>query len=154
MGLRTKGSRWTGAGVGGEPYFDHPVAVAFILADMNLDPNTIAAGLLHDVIEDTGKSYGGEISEAFGPEIAALVDGGVTKLSRMDFKSREEQQAESLRKMFVAMAKDIRVILIKLADRLHNMRTLDYSPPENRNAWPERHWRYMRPLHTGLACGE
>jgi guanosine-3',5'-bis(diphosphate) 3'-pyrophosphohydrolase len=112
----------------GEPYFDHPVAVAFILADMNLDPNTIAAGLLHDVIEDTGKSYG-EISEAFGPEIAALVDG-VTKLSRMDFKSREEQQAESLRKMFVAMAKDIRVILIKLADRLHNMRTLDYSPPE------------------------
>jgi guanosine-3',5'-bis(diphosphate) 3'-pyrophosphohydrolase len=98
----------------GEPYFDHPVAVAFILADMNLDPNTIAAGLLHDVIEDTGKSYG-EISEAFGPEIAALVDG-VTKLSRMDFKSREEQQAESLRKMFVAMAKDIRVILIKLAE--------------------------------------
>lgn len=112
----------------GEPYFDHPVAVAFILADMNLDANTMAAGLLHDVIEDTGKSYE-EISGAFGHEIATLVDG-VTKLSRMDFKSREEQQAESLRKMFVAMAKDIRVILIKLADRLHNMRTLDYSPPE------------------------
>jgi guanosine-3',5'-bis(diphosphate) 3'-pyrophosphohydrolase len=112
----------------GEPYFDHPVSVAFILADMNLDANTMAAGLLHDVIEDTGKSYE-EISEAFGSEIATLVDG-VTKLSRMDFKSREEQQAESLRKMFVAMAKDIRVILIKLADRLHNMRTLDYSPPE------------------------
>lgn len=111
----------------GEPYFDHPVAVAFILADMNLDPNTIAAGLLHDVIEDTGGSYE-EISQVFGSEIATLVDG-VTKLSRMDFKSREEQQAESLRKMFVAMAKDIRVILIKLADRLHNMQTLDFSPP-------------------------
>ena len=112
----------------GEPYFDHPVAVAFILADMNLDPNTIAAGLLHDVIEDTGGSYE-EISQVFGSEIATLVDG-VTKLSRMDFKSREEQQAESLRKMFVAMAKDIRVILIKLADRLHNMQTLDFSPPD------------------------
>ncbi len=112
----------------GEPYFDHPVAVAFILADMNLDPNTIVAGLFHDVIEDTGRSYE-EISQVFGSEIATLVDG-VTKLSRMDFKSREEQQAESLRKMFVAMAKDIRVILIKLADRLHNMQTLDFSPPD------------------------
>ena len=106
----------------GEPYFDHPAAVAFILADMDLDPNTIASGLLHDVVEDTGKHYE-ELASAFGTEVAGLVDG-VTKLSRMDFKTREEQQAESLRKMFVAMAKDIRVILIKLADRLHNMRTL------------------------------
>jgi GTP pyrophosphokinase len=112
----------------GEPYFDHPAAVAFILADMDLDANTIAAGLLHDVVEDTGKLYE-ELASVFGPEVAGLVDG-VTKLSRMDFKTREEQQAESLRKMFVAMAKDIRVILIKLADRLHNMRTLRECQPD------------------------
>ncbi len=112
----------------GEPYFDHPAAVAFILADMDLDPNTVAAGLLHDVVEDTGKHYE-ELASVFGTEVAGLVDG-VTKLSRMDFKTREEQQAESLRKMFVAMAKDIRVILIKLADRLHNMRTLRECQPD------------------------
>ncbi|MEA4883465.1 MAG: bifunctional (p)ppGpp synthetase/guanosine-3',5'-bis(diphosphate) 3'-pyrophosphohydrolase [Clostridia bacterium] len=112
----------------GEAYFEHPAAVAFILAGMDLDPNTITAGLLHDVVEDTSKSID-EIRTTFGPEIAMLVDG-VTKLSRLDFKNREEQQAESLRKMFVSMAKDIRVVLIKLADRLHNMRTLRHSPPE------------------------
>lgn len=112
----------------GEPYFDHPAAVAFILAEMDLDANTVAAGLLHDVVEDTGKTYD-ELASVFGDEIATLVDG-VTKLSRMDFKTREEQQAESLRKMFVAMARDIRVILIKLADRLHNMRTLRSCAPD------------------------
>jgi GTP pyrophosphokinase len=112
----------------GEPYFEHPLAVAVILSEMQLDPVTVAAGLLHDVIEDTGKTVD-DLREAFGPEIALLVDG-VTKLSRMDFKTREDQQAESLRKMFVAMARDIRVILIKLADRLHNMRTLRHSPAE------------------------
>ncbi len=112
----------------GEPYFDHPAAVAFILAEMDLDADTVAAGLLHDVVEDTGKTYD-EMAALFGTEVAALVDG-VTKLSRMDFATREEQQAESLRKMFVAMARDIRVILIKLADRLHNMRTLRQCSPD------------------------
>ncbi|CAH2212629.1 RelA/SpoT family protein [Tepidibacter aestuarii] len=112
----------------GEKYFIHPVEVAYILADLEMDIYTIAAGLMHDVVEDTHYTYD-DIAKRFGREIADLVEG-VTKLGQIEYKSKEETQAENLRKMFMAMAKDIRVILIKLADRLHNMRTLKFMTPE------------------------
>jgi len=112
----------------GEPYLVHPVAVARILASMKLDEASVATGLLHDTVEDTLATIE-EIEEFFGEEIAALVDG-VTKISKIEFQSREERQAESFRKMILAMSRDIRVLLVKLADRLHNMRTLGSMPPE------------------------
>lgn len=112
----------------GDVFFKHPYEVAKILADLELDVVTIAAGLLHDVLEDTEVTHE-ELEAEFGQEIVQLVDG-VTKLSKIPFQSSEEHQARSLRKMFLAMAEDLRVVLIKLADRLHNMRTLRHLPPD------------------------
>ncbi|NLW41233.1 MAG: bifunctional (p)ppGpp synthetase/guanosine-3',5'-bis(diphosphate) 3'-pyrophosphohydrolase [Tissierellia bacterium] len=114
----------------GEAYFVHPFNVAMILADLNMDEATIAAGLLHDVLEDTNVTYETLVGK-FGEEIANLVDG-VTKLKKLKYKTKQENQAENLRKMVLAMAKDIRVIIIKLADRLHNMRTLEYMSEEKK----------------------
>lgn len=113
----------------GEPYFSHPCSVAEILCTLKLDPTTIAAGLLHDCVEDNEAITKETIIEEFNADVALLVDG-VTKLKKMDFSTREAMQAESLRKMVLAMAKDIRVVMIKLADRLHNMRTLKYQRKE------------------------
>ncbi len=113
----------------GEPYIVHPVVVASILTELMIDPPTIAAGLLHDTVEDVPTVSLELIREQFGDEVAELVDG-VTKLNKLNFANREEAQAESLRKMILAMSKDIRVVLIKLADRLHNMRTLKSQKPE------------------------
>ena len=112
----------------GEPYIIHPLAVAEILTELEVDQDTLIAALLHDTVEDTGKTTA-EIAAEFGEEVASLVDG-VTKLSRIPYSSKEEIQAENFRKMFLAMAKDIRVVLIKLADRLHNMRTMRHMSPE------------------------
>ena len=117
----------------GEPYFTHPCFVASILTDLMIDPPTIAAGLLHDTVEDCEGITLDTIRSEFGEEVADLVDG-VTKLNKLDFANREEAQAESLRKMILAMSKDIRVVLIKLADRLHNMRTLRHQPADRQVA--------------------
>jgi len=112
----------------GEPYLSHPLEVARLLVDFKMDVTTVTAGLLHDVLEDT-KATKEDLEREFGGEIAELVDG-VTKIGKLAFSSREERQAENFRKMLVAMARDLRVLMIKLADRLHNMRTLHYLPPE------------------------
>jgi GTP diphosphokinase / guanosine-3',5'-bis(diphosphate) 3'-diphosphatase len=112
----------------GEPYLSHPLEVAGLLVDFKMDVTTVTAGLLHDVLEDTSTTKADLVRE-FGADIAELVDG-VTKIGKLAFSSREERQAENFRKMVIAMARDIRVLMIKLADRLHNMRTLAYLPPE------------------------
>src|ERR1700710_2626468 len=114
----------------GDPYFSHPLEVAAILTDLKLDDATIVAALLHDTIEDT-EATRAEIDQIFGHEIGALVEG-LTKLKRLELVSREAKQAENLPKLFLAIADDFRVLLIKLADRLHNMRTLEFVPPAAR----------------------
>ena len=118
----------------GDPYFSHPLEVAAILTDLKLDDATIAAALLHDTIEDTAATRG-EIDKVFGPDIGTLVDG-LTKLKKLDLVTKEAKQAENLRKLLLAIADDVRVLLVKLADRLHNMRTLHFVSPEvkRRNA--------------------
>ena len=114
----------------GDPYISHPVEVAKILVNLGMDNETITAALLHDVVEDTEYTLD-QIRDMFGDEVALLVDG-VTKLGQVPLSTKAEEQAENVRKMFMAMSKDIRVIIIKLSDRLHNMRTLQYRPEQKR----------------------
>ncbi|MCL5021994.1 MAG: bifunctional (p)ppGpp synthetase/guanosine-3',5'-bis(diphosphate) 3'-pyrophosphohydrolase [Nitrospirae bacterium] len=135
----------------GTPYINHPLSVADILADMEMDVATIAAGLLHDTIEDTGTTAK-DIKEIFGEEIAFLVES-LTKLSKIEFKTKEEAQAENFRKMLLAMSEDIRVILIKFADRLHNMRTLQFLPENKRRRIATETLEIYAPLANRLGIG-
>jgi len=135
----------------GEPYLDHPLEVANILTALKLDVQSVATGLLHDTVEDTHTTIE-KIEESFGPEIAVLVDG-LTKLSRVTFDKQEDHEAENFRKMILAMGRDIRVILIKLADRLHNMRTLGAMPPEKQKVIARETLDIYAPLANRLGIG-
>ena len=135
----------------GEPYLVHPLNVAYILADMRLDETSIAVGLLHDVLEDTLTTKE-TLQEMFGDQVADLVDG-VTKISRYAYVSKEEQQAETFRKMLLAMVSDLRVVLVKLADRLHNMRTLQFLPEEKRIAVAKETMEIYAPIANRLGMG-
>ena len=136
----------------GEPYLVHPLEVALVLAEMKMDPVAIAAGLLHDSVEDTSVTIE-DIRKEFGEQVAHIVEG-VTKISKIDFATREEQQAENLRKMMLAMVDDIRVVLIKLADRLHNMRTLEHLPPERQQKIAEETLEIYAPIAHRLGMGK
>src|SRR5580765_4614998 len=136
----------------GEPYLAHPLEVALVLAEMKMDPVAIAAGLLHDSVEDTSVTIV-DIRKEFGEQVAHIVEG-VTKISQIDFSTREEQQAENLRKMMLAMVDDIRVVLIKLADRLHNMRTLEHLPPDRQQKIAKETLEIYGPIAHRLGMGK
>jgi guanosine-3',5'-bis(diphosphate) 3'-pyrophosphohydrolase len=136
----------------GEPYLVHPLEVALVLAEMKMDPVAVAAGLLHDSVEDTSVTIQ-DIAKEFGEQVAHIVEG-VTKISKIDFATREEQQAENLRKMMLAMVDDIRVVLIKLADRLHNMRTLEHLQPERQRKIAEETLEIYAPIAHRLGMGK
>src|SRR5207248_4347311 len=136
----------------GEPYLVHPLEVALVLAEMKMDPVAVAAGLLHDSVEDTSVTIA-DIRQEFGEQVAHIVEG-VTKISKIDFATREEQQAENLRKMMLAMVDDIRVVLIKLADRLHNMRTLEHLQPDRQHKIAEETLEIYAPIAHRLGMGK
>jgi GTP pyrophosphokinase len=136
----------------GEPYLVHPLEVALALAEMKMDPVAIVAGLLHDSVEDTSVTIT-DIRQEFGEQVAHIVEG-VTKISKIDFATREEQQAENLRKMMLAMVDDIRVVLIKLADRLHNMRTLEHLPPDRQQKIAKETLEIYAPIAHRLGMGK
>src|SRR5215471_18922238 len=136
----------------GEPYVLHPLEVALVLAEMKLDSTAIAAGLLHDAVEDTPVTTA-DITAKFGEQVAHIVEG-VTKIDKIQFANKEDRQAENVRKMLLAMVSDVRVVLIKLADRLHNMRTLEHLPPDKQQVIARETLDIYAPLAHRLGMGK